>query len=537
MNTNRVLALSNPFGDYALPDVGRVAEIAAIAAGAAVTIGLVAWLVRRAARGASRVASRPGAGRRVLIVVAIVAAFGVAAIGGARSFSAVSEKFNSPLVPLVADGMIIACTALRLAALTRGWRIPGALVTTYVFIGGTVWLNVDTATGIADAVAHALAPIAYAVLVEMLAHLLRLQMKLAQPARAKLSALTWFTSPVITTRVWLHLARTGTDDPVAARALVQQVVRMSSRLNTVCPSRRVLPIDSARAARSAALQTIRDGLLTAGQLAALLPTTDRMTAGELLAVVDSAALGLPVTDEQAPARSEFPLWLVLFLLAARRDQIDPADPDDVSEVTDGEETAEDEALAVQLMVGYVVGALLHQGGARIVSEQRAPQAAPHHNRTGAAAPRSGEPAPVHPMSQAGAAAPVHQPAAARNSGASVISAPVSESPRSGAGGGGEARSKRGDEADLAVLVEASRRDHGGAPLGQREITRVLGCGFPKARRLADRLGWVEPKNTTDAASDPDNDGNGPSETDADSNHQQQHNATDEADELETSSTR
>jgi hypothetical protein len=526
MNTNLILALSNPFSDHAaLPGLTRAVEIAAIAAGAAVTIGLVAWLVLRTVRAAGRVAARPGAGRRVLIVVAIVAAFGVAAIGGARSFSAVSDKFNSPLVPLVADGMIIACTALRLAALTRGWRIPGALVTTYVFIGGTVWLNVDTATGIADAVAHALAPIAYAVLIEMLAHLLRLQMKLAQPARAKLSALTWFTSPVITTRVWLHLARTGTDDPVAARALVQQVVRMSSRLNSVCPSRRVLPIDSARAARSAALQTIRDGLLTAGQLAALLPTTDRMTAGELLAVVDSAALGLPVTDKPALARTEFPLWLVLLLLAARRDQIDPADSDDVAELADGDEAAEDDAAAVQLMVGYVVGALLHQGGARIVSERSAPLVAPHHDRTGAAAPLSG------------AAAPVHVPAAVRHSGASVISAPVSESPRSGAGGGGEARSKRGDEADLAVLVEASRRDHGGAPLGQREITRVLGCGFPKARRLADRLGWVEPKDTTDAASDPDNDGNGPAETDANSNHQQQHNATDEAHELETSSTR
>ncbi|HEY0453222.1 DUF2637 domain-containing protein, partial [Actinophytocola sp.] len=179
-------------------------------------------LVRRTTRALGRSVARGGwTGRRVLIVVAILAALGVAGIGGARSFGAVSAKFNSPLVPLVADGMIIACTALRLAALTRGWRIPGALVTTYVFIGGTVWLNIDTATGLADALAHALAPLAYAVLVEMLAHLLRLHMKLAQPARAKLSALTWFTSPVITTRVWLHLARTGSDDPVEARALVQ----------------------------------------------------------------------------------------------------------------------------------------------------------------------------------------------------------------------------------------------------------------------------------------------------------------------------
>lgn len=239
--------------------------------------------------------------RRLLIFVAVLAALAVAGVGGARSFSAVSEKFNSPLVPLVADGMIIACTALRLAALTRGWRIPGALVTTYVFIGGTVALNVDTATGLADAVAHALAPIAYAVLVEMLAHMLRLQMKLSQPAKARLSALTWITSPVITTRVWLHLARTGADDPVAARALVQQVVRMASRLATVCPSYRLWPLDSARGARSAALQTIRDGLLSASDLAGRLPSSGRLTAGELLALVDSAALAdLPQVRDAAP---------------------------------------------------------------------------------------------------------------------------------------------------------------------------------------------------------------------------------------------
>lgn len=250
--------------------------------------------------------------RKLLIFVAVLAALAVAGVGGARSFSAVSDKFNSNLVPLVADGMIIACTALRLAALTRGWRIPGALVTTYVFIAGTVWLNVDTATGIADAVAHALAPIAYAVLVEMLAHMLRLHMKLSQPVRARLSGLTWLTSPVITTRVWLHLARTGADDPVAARALVQQVVRMGSRLATVCPSYRLWPWDSARAARSAALQTIRDGLLTASGLAGRLPSSGRLTAGQLLALVDSAALesSRPVRDAApvpAPERPVVPV--------------------------------------------------------------------------------------------------------------------------------------------------------------------------------------------------------------------------------------
>jgi hypothetical protein len=395
-----------------------LALVVALAAGATL-------LVRRTARALSRSLERGGwTGRRVLIVVAILAALGVAGIGGARSFNAVSEKFDSPLVPLVADGMIIACTALRLAALTRGWRIPGALVTTYVFIGGTVWLNIDTATGVADALAHALAPLAYAVLVEMLAHLLRLHMKLAQPARAKLSALTWFTSPVITARVWLHLARTGSDDPVEARALVQQVVRMASRLNSICPSHRLWPLDSAHAARTAALQTIRDGLLSAGELAALLPAA-RLTPGGLLALVDSAALGLtePTANDpepDRPAQTGLPLWLV----------------------------------------GYLVGAL---------------RAAAVH--PGA---RTENRAPVQPSGAVHTVGAVRAPHRTSPEQSTAATAPVA------------ARAKRTDEDDLAELRRVSDTEHDGAALSQREITRVLDCGFPKARRLAELAGWVEP---------------------------------------------
>lgn len=246
---------------------------------------------------------------RVLVVLAVAVAAGVAVVGGVRSFEAVSAQFGSLLVPLTADGMIIACTALRLAALTRGWRLPGSLLVTYAFIAGTVALNVTAAHGWADAVAHALAPVSYAVLVEMLAHLLRLHLRLTQPARPRLSFLTWATSPVVTTRVWLHLARTGGDDPAAARALIQQILRMASRLHTVCPGR--WPFDRAQAARAAALQTIRDGLLTAETLAALLPTDGiPLQPGALLALIDQAALQPAAPTEPkrtatgAPVRTE-----------------------------------------------------------------------------------------------------------------------------------------------------------------------------------------------------------------------------------------
>ncbi|MGH3484673.1 MAG: DUF2637 domain-containing protein [Nocardioidaceae bacterium] len=240
--------------------------------------------------------------RRLLIGLAVATAIGVAVVGGVRSFEAVSIRFGSPLVPLTADGMIVACTALRIAALARGWRIPGALATTYLFIGGTVWLNVAAAHDWSDAIAHALAPMSYAILVEMLAHLLRLHLHLTTPPRQRVAALAWATSPVVTTRVWLHLARTGTDDPVQARALVQQLVRLSSRLRMVCSSRRPWPFGQARRARTAALQVVRDGLMTTHQLAELLPSDgSRLEPGVLLARVDEA--GLRCT---APARSGAP---------------------------------------------------------------------------------------------------------------------------------------------------------------------------------------------------------------------------------------
>ena len=274
----------NPFAQIDL------ITVVAITAAALIGVILMTVIIRQV-----RKAIRSGAGPRLGFGLAIAIAAAVAIIGGVTSFDAVAHRFNSPLIPLVADGMVIACTALRLAAMTRSWRIPGALITTYVFIVGSVVINMASVEGWAAKLGHALAPLAYAVLVEMLAYLLRLQMRLAQPPKARLSALTWFTSPVITTRVWLHLSRTGADDPIATRALVQQVVRMASRLSSVCPSKPGwLPIGAAQSARSAALQCIRDGLLTARDLAGLLPIDRQLTPGELLALVDRAALGLPI---------------------------------------------------------------------------------------------------------------------------------------------------------------------------------------------------------------------------------------------------
>jgi len=377
-----------------------------IPAAGGLTLALLAalWL-RRAAR-AARTATAQWPIGRVLITVGVLAAAVIAVVGGVRSYEAVSLRFDDPLVPATADGMILACTALRMAALTRGWRLPGILVTTYAFIGGTVVLNVSAATDPYDVIAHALAPLSFALLQEYLAHFLRLHLRLARPARPRVTALVWATSPVVTTRVWLHLARTGGDDPVAARLLIQQCLRMASRLRAVCPSGR-WPLDGARSARAAALQTIRDGLLSAAELAAQLPAGDRLEPGELLAIVDGAALTrttLPTTGAPHDRTS---------------------------------------------------GAPVHRTDPAPVALTGAPDPV-HTDRTGDPAP----PAPIDP-------------------------APVSPSEPH--------RSGRGERTDDELVAEIrAHASASGGPLSQREVMRLLGCGTPKAKRLVELAGWLDP---------------------------------------------
>lgn len=260
-------------------------------------LAVIIRLVRRAIRN--------GAGPKFGFGVAVVIAVFVAVAGGWKSFDAVAHQFGSPLVPLVADGMVIACTALRLAAMTKGWRIPGAALTTYVFIAGSVIINTTAVDGWAAKLGYALAPLAYAVLAEMLAHLVRLKMKLTEPTLAgRLPAVKWFVSPVVTTRMWVHMKRTDATDPRQVRTLIKQVERVASRLSAVCPSTPGwLPFGRAHAARSAVLDSILEGLLTQAEAAALLPADDgRLSPGELLARLDRATVPAPV----APHADEVP---------------------------------------------------------------------------------------------------------------------------------------------------------------------------------------------------------------------------------------
>jgi len=384
--------------------------------GAGVTLGLLGTAaIVRSRR--TRLRQAGHSLRWLLVALAVAAAVGVAVVGGVRSFEAVSLRFGSPLVPLTADGMIVACTALRIAALTRGWRIPGALATTYLFIGGTVWLNVAAAHDWSDAVAHALAPISYAILVEMLAHLLRLHLHLAAPARQRVAALAWATSPVVTTRVWLHLARTGGDDPVAARALVQQLVRLSSRLRMVCKGTRPWPFGQTRRARTAALQVVRDGLLTASQLAELLPAEgQRVAPAVLLARVDQAAL-----RSTAPASADAP------------------------------EAGAPEAPATAV----------------------------------SAAPGAGAPKAV----KAGAPDASLSGAAARRTRQVNGSSVGTEQRRPGIGPA-DARS------DAELVAELHRI---GGPIAVRKVQRLLGVGWPRAKRLVDMTGWTDPASANHQA--------------------------------------
>ncbi|TCM35119.1 hypothetical protein [Kribbella sp. VKM Ac-2568] len=238
----------------------------------------------------------------------------------------------------------------------------------------------------------------------------------------------------------------------------------------------VWPLDAAKAARSACLQTIRDGLLSASDLAALLPAAGRLSPGELLALVDSAALGL--TAPTAPAEATGP---------------------------DGRATAPT-TTAPFWLVAYLLGAL------------RVGSPAPVHDTT-----RTDLPAPVQQTDRVGASAPVHAPHRTDTTDVDTA-APAKPTPS-------KPRARRSDDDDLTELRRVSDTDHGGAPLPQREIMRVLNCGFPKARRLADLAGWLDPDAARPASGDdqhPETPTNNPSDTD-------DQTSTDR--ELETSSSR
>lgn len=238
--------------------------------------------------------------RRVLVGIAVLVSLGVAGIGGWRSFTAVSTYFHSWTVPAIADGVIIAASALRLAALTYHWRMPGSMLVTCLGLGGTVYLNVHAAPGNgAEEFSHALAPVAYLILLEMLGYFLKLRLQLEVQEEARLTLLVWLVSPVVTTRAWLLMVRTGEKNPANARAAIQRSIRARSQLQIICPAPWFAPLGAARGARSAALQTIRDGLLQPHEVIGLLPEgRARMDAVELLVAVNRAAL-LPAGDVPA----------------------------------------------------------------------------------------------------------------------------------------------------------------------------------------------------------------------------------------------
>jgi hypothetical protein len=232
--------------------------------------------------------------------------------------------------------------------------------------------------------------------------------------------------------------------------------------------------------------------LSASDLAALLPATGRLTPGELLALVDSAALGLtaPAAPGAAPA-------------------VEAA-------AMDGQPTAP--ATAPVWLVAYLLGAL---------------RTAPVHHST-----RTAPPAPVHEDRSNGAPAPVQAPHRTRAK-ADQTRPPGEVAPKN-------SRDDRTDSEILAVLHHHSQAEHDGGALSQQEVRRVTGVGFRRAKRLVALAGWADPPGQPDAATaapspEPTETRgqlqliNAPEETPAETSSDQDDTTTDR--ELETSSSR
>lgn len=255
--------------------------------------------------------------RALLGALIIPGTLAVSIDAGWLSFHGVKQYLGDWQWPASLDGAIVVATLLRMFALTFRWRLPGATLFIWAGLGVTVAMNVESLGPKAPTAmrwAHGAEPLIYLFFVESLAWLLKMQLRLRHQSEARLTAMSWLVSPVVTCRAWLLMQRTGKHDPMKARAAIQRAIRAKSQLLIICPSPVWQPIGgNARRARSAALQSIRDGLLDAAQVVELLQEnrdrertedparrarkrTDRMDPIDLLSAVNRRAL--QIEEEQ-----------------------------------------------------------------------------------------------------------------------------------------------------------------------------------------------------------------------------------------------
>jgi hypothetical protein len=258
--------------------------------------------------------------RAILGALIIPGTLAVSVDAGWLSFHGVKAYLGDWQWPASLDGAIVVATLLRMFALTFRWRLPGATLFIWAGLGVTVAMNVESLGPTAPTAmrwAHGAEPLIYLFFVESLAWLLKMQLRLRHQSEARLTAMSWLVSPVVTSRSWLLMQRTGNHDPKAARAAIQRSIRARSQLLIICPSPWWQPIGGqARRARTAALQSIRDGLLEASQVVELLQENrraresdepgrgrkrpDRMDPIDLLTAVNKRAL--QVEEEQSATR-------------------------------------------------------------------------------------------------------------------------------------------------------------------------------------------------------------------------------------------
>lgn len=257
--------------------------------------------------------------RAILGALIIPGTLAVSVDAGWLSFHGVKAYLGDWQWPASLDGAIVVATLLRMFALTFRWRLPGATLFIWAGLAVTVAMNVESLGPTAPTAmrwAHGAEPLIYLWFVESLAWLLKMQLRLRHQTEARLTAMSWLVSPVVTSRAWLLMQRTGNHDPKAARAAIQRSIRARSQLLIICPSPWWQPVGGqARRARTAALQSIRDGLLEASQVVELLQENrsresdepgrasrrpDRIDPIDLLTAVNKRAL--QVEEEQAATR-------------------------------------------------------------------------------------------------------------------------------------------------------------------------------------------------------------------------------------------
>ena len=199
------------------PITPTAATVLAVAAALLAVAALAAWMRTRPRRQhvarphRDWVAITGHGGTAVLVLVGVV--------GAALSYDNLRREAANHMpevaawgMPLLVDTLILGCTMRYVSGIRQGRYVPGHRWTAHIGIGATIILNGLASNTPGGWPWHIAAPVAWAVVLELLAKDALGEYRAAHGRTTdRIPARLWFTDPLWCWRASVHMGRTGTE--------------------------------------------------------------------------------------------------------------------------------------------------------------------------------------------------------------------------------------------------------------------------------------------------------------------------------------